>query len=66
MTQTDAIPTLPGFDSTGAFLKDGYGFVSRRCDALGADAFRTRIMLRKVTCMRGPDARAYLLPARTA
>ncbi len=36
-----AFPTRPGFDSTLAFLREGYGFVGRTCDTLGSDAFRT-------------------------
>ena len=59
------IPTDPTPDATLALLRDGYGFVSRRCDRLGADAFRTRLMLRPVLCARGPDAaRAFYTPGR--
>ncbi|WP_265502860.1 cytochrome P450 [Paracoccus beibuensis] len=51
-------PRLPGFDHTIAFLREGYTFVSSRCDALRTDLFRTRIMLRPVICVRGQDAAA--------
>ena len=47
-------------DSTLAFLREGYAFVSGQCDALGSDAFETRIMLQKVVCARGPDAARLL------
>ena len=32
------IPRLRG-DQTLAFLREGYGFVSRRCETLGSDVF---------------------------
>ncbi|WP_245580108.1 cytochrome P450 [Arthrobacter castelli] len=38
------------------FLRDGYAFISSRCDRLGTDAFRTRIAGRPVICMRGAEA----------
>lgn len=59
------IPTLTGFDSTLAFLREGYVFVGDRCDTLATPAFRTRLMLRKVTFLRGPDAvRTFYHPGR--
>ncbi len=51
-----AIPRLDTFDSSLAFLREGYDFVGNRCRATGSDAFRTRIMLSKVVCMRGAEA----------
>lgn len=45
-----------GMDQTLAFLRDGYGFVSRRCDELGSDVFTTRLLLKPVTCLRGEEA----------
>lgn len=45
-----------GFDATLPFLREGYGFVSRRCERLGADAFRTRFLLRPAVCARGRAA----------
>lgn len=53
----DSLPRA-GADSTLALLREGYRFVSNRCERLGRDAFRTRLMLREVACMRGPDAAA--------
>ncbi len=65
MTNPHGIPDLPGFDSTAAFLREGYGFVAGRCDALQTDAFRTRLMLRPVTCIKGAEAvRAFYHPGR--
>ena len=48
---SDGVP-----DSTLAFLRDGYLFVSKRCDRLGSDLFSTRLMLRRAVCMRGAAA----------
>ena len=50
------IPSLPVPDSSLALLREGYTFISRRCDRLGTDAFRTRIMLRPAVCVRGAEA----------
>lgn len=50
------IPRLATFDSTRAFFREGYNFVGNRCHETGSDAFRTRIMLRDVVCMRGVEA----------
>ena len=50
------IPRLPGPDGSLRFLRDGYRFVSRGADAVGADAFRTRLAGRPVTCIRGREA----------
>lgn len=59
------IPHLPGFDSTAAFLREGYDFVGSRCRRLGSDAFHTRLMLRPVTCVRGLEAaRMFYAPGR--
>jgi fatty-acid peroxygenase len=50
------IPTVAAPESTVGLVRDGYTFISRRCDRLGTDAFRARLMLRPAVCMRGPDA----------
>lgn len=49
-------PQLKGFDHTLAFLREGYMFISNRCDQLSSDRFRTRIMLKQVVCLRGEPA----------
>ncbi len=51
-----SIPRLKSPDSTLAFLRDGYDFIGCRADRLGTDVFRTRLLLRPVICMRGPEA----------
>ena len=43
-------------DSTAALLREGYSFISSRCDKAGTDVFTTRLALRRVTCMRGAEA----------
>ncbi|MBW3656059.1 MAG: cytochrome P450, partial [Gemmatimonadetes bacterium] len=53
MTQ---IPRDGSFDSTFALLREGYGFVSTRCQRHGTDIFRTRVMMRPAFCARGAAA----------
>lgn len=43
-------------DSTIAFVRDGYEFISNRCDRFRSDVFETRLLTRPVICMRGADA----------
>lgn len=44
------------FDSTISLLREGYAFVSSRCDALNTDIFTSRLALRPVTFIRGAEA----------
>lgn len=44
------------FDSTIGFLREGYPFISARCDELGTDIFSSRLGLMPVTFVRGADA----------
>src|SRR5690554_1544172 len=50
------IPRAEGFDSTLAFLAQGYAFVGNQCAALNSDIFKTQLMLRPVVCMQGEEA----------
>jgi len=60
-----AIPQAAGFDNTYALLSEGYRFIGKRCDELGTDIFGTRLMLRKVVCVRGEAAsRMFYAPGR--
>lgn len=52
------IPELRG-DHSLAFLAEGYPFGHRRFEKLGVDAFRTRLMGREVTMLRGHDAARF-------
>tara|TARA_R110000868_G_scaffold404902_1_gene683689 strand:- start:80832 stop:82082 length:1251 start_codon:yes stop_codon:yes gene_type:complete len=59
------IPRTRSFDSTLALLREGYDFISNRCARYGSDAFDTRLMLRRVTCVLGEDAaRMFYEPGR--
>ncbi|WP_229467479.1 cytochrome P450 [Massilia sp. Mn16-1_5] len=60
-----AILQAPGFDNTIALLEEGYRFIGNRCDELGTDIFGTRLMLRRVVCVRGEAAaRMFYQPGR--
>jgi len=63
--ESGAITKLSGYDSTAAFLREGYTFVGSRCRDLETDRFRTRLMLRPVTCLCGVEAaREFYQPGR--
>lgn len=49
-------PRDPAPDATIALWREGYGFISRRCNQLGSDVFHTRVMCRPVLCARGAEA----------
>jgi fatty-acid peroxygenase len=51
-----ALPRNRGFDHTAALLREGYDFIGNRCERLRTDMFETRLMLRRVVCMRGSAA----------
>lgn len=60
-----SIPHLPDGDSALAFLREGYEFVSRRCEKLSSDAFSTTVLRRPLVCTRGADAaRMFSHPGR--
>jgi fatty-acid peroxygenase len=50
------IPSLPGFDQSISFVREGYEFIRNRCTELGTDVFQGRLMLQKVICLRGAAA----------
>lgn len=52
----NGLPRDTSLDSTLALLREGYDFVSRRCDRYQSNVFETRLMLRKAWCMRGAEA----------
>ncbi len=55
MAQDTVTPHIKG-DQSLALLREGYGFISSRCDRLDSDIFTTRLMLSPVTCVRGAAA----------
>jgi fatty-acid peroxygenase len=65
MANSKVPPRADGFDNTLCLLTEGYRFVTNRCERLGSDVFTTRLMLRKVLCVRGEDAaRMFYQPGR--
>lgn len=50
------MPRDPSPESTLAFLRDPYRFISARCQRYHADLFETRLLLRKTICMMGKEA----------
>lgn len=59
------IPRTDSTDSTLAFLREGYPFVTNRCRALGTDVFRARLMFSPITCAQGPEAaEVFYTPGR--
>jgi fatty-acid peroxygenase len=55
------IPSDPSFDSSLAFLREGYMFVSNRCHRFRSDLFAARINLEKTVCVLGEEAAITLL-----
>ena len=52
-------------DNTIPLLREGYTFISTRCDAMDTDIFETRLMLKKAICVRGaPAAEMFYHPDR--
>ncbi len=50
---------MPPFDSTLPFRADPYRFIRRTCDAVGSDAFETRLMLERTLCLSGVEAARF-------
>ncbi|MXS19561.1 cytochrome P450 [Pseudomonas oryzihabitans] len=50
------LPPLSAFDSSLALLREGYAFISNRCDRLDSDVFATRLFLQPTLCLRGQAA----------
>ena len=51
-----SMPVEKGLDHTVDLLTEGYHFMRKRFDEFGTDIFQTRVMGKKMTCMKGPDA----------
>ncbi|KAA0139343.1 cytochrome P450 [Gimesia chilikensis] len=47
---------LKQIESTLAFIRDPYRFISRTCEQHEVDLFETRLLLQKTICLRGEDA----------
>lgn len=50
------IPQDPFKEGSIGLLKNGYEFISKKCDALQSDVFETRLALEKTICFRGVEA----------
>ena len=50
------IPKTGGLDSTLAFKREPYEYISQRCKNLNTDVFETRLLGRRTLCMRGRAA----------
>lgn len=57
-TRPDAYTTVPhsALDSTMSLAREGYTFISSRCDRLGTDVFWTRLAGRRAFFLRGASA----------
>lgn len=42
-TATLDIPSLPGFDQSVSFVREGYEFIRNRCTELGTDVFHLNV-----------------------
>ncbi len=60
-----ATPRDRALESTLAFLSEGYDFIARRCERLGSDIFRARLLGRTFHFVRGAEAaRMFYTPGR--
>lgn len=50
------MPRDNNLDSSFALLRDGYTFISKRCQRYRSDVFQTRLQLQKTICMCGREA----------
>ncbi len=53
------MPTIPrdaSFDGSVSLLREGYDFIRNRCERLGSDVFRVRLLMQDTICMTGEDA----------
>jgi fatty-acid peroxygenase len=57
------VPRERTVDSSRAFLREGFEFITNRCRRFGTDAFETRLMFRPALCMQGADAARFFYSA---
>lgn len=53
---SNSMPKEAGIDHSLDLLKEGYQFVSNRCQAYQSDIFETHLLGERAICMRGSDA----------
>lgn len=56
MTKSNTMPQEKGIDHTFSLMREGYMYISNRCNSFQSNMFRTRLLGRKVICMKGKDA----------
>lgn len=62
---TEKIPKVKALDSSLAFLREGYRFVSNRCGNLHSDVFQARLLGKSFFVAQGEDAaRTFYAPER--
>jgi fatty-acid peroxygenase len=49
-------PPTERLDRSVSLLREGYSFISNRCERFNSDIFVTRLMLTRVVCVRGSEA----------
>lgn len=52
------MPRDPAIDSTLSLLREGYTFISERCERFGSDVFTARLLGERTICIRGREAAA--------
>ena len=61
------MPGMPqdnSLDSAPALVRDGYTFISKRCDRARSDVVQTRLLFQPTICMRGKEAAELLYDAK--
>ena len=59
----DCMPGMPqdnSLESAPALVRDGYTFVSKRCDRARSDVVQVRLLFQPTICMRGKAAAELL------
>lgn len=56
MDTNNSIPREEGLDNTLDLIKEGYLYISKRCEEFNSDMFETRVLGKKAVCMRGKEA----------
>ncbi|HLS59972.1 MAG TPA: cytochrome P450 [Virgibacillus sp.] len=56
MSNTQQMPQEEGIDNSLNLLREGYMYISNRCDGFNSTVFQTRLLGNKAICMTGKDA----------
>src|SRR5690625_1258834 len=55
MYNENLVPREEGMDNTLSLMREGYMYITNRCQSLQSDIFETRLFGKKAICMRGKD-----------